>query len=43
MGSGTRVVVSGSVVDGAVEGVLAGYRSYLLSERGGVAGDGCCL
>jgi hypothetical protein len=43
MGIGTRVVVSGSVVDGGVEEVLAGYRGYLVGEPGGVAGDGCCL
>jgi integrase/recombinase XerD len=34
MGIGTRVVVSGSVVDGGVEEVLAGYRGYLVGERG---------
>jgi integrase/recombinase XerD len=35
MGCGTRVgMVSGVVGDGWVEGVLAGYRAYLLVERG---------
>lgn len=35
MSCGTRVgAVPGAVVDGCVEGVWAGYRAYLLSERG---------
>ena len=35
MGCGTRVgMVPGAVVDGSVEEVWAGYRAYLLSERG---------